>query len=162
MLWFQLIVEDFLPIEVEDTTTLSSVKFVGNLVTLHLNTAVAISNLLPNWKLLKLLPPTLANPTGYLIEELPLISQMIHLIYRILLPTKEHTILQLEMASKPPSSMKGTIFCLLLIISFIYLKSIMPPHLSHNVLSVHQLIRDNNCSISFDYNGYVFKDLTTK
>lgn len=35
------------------------------------------------------------------------------------------------------------------------------PHINHNLLSVHQLARDNHCRIIFDSEGYVVQDKTT-
>ena len=35
------------------------------------------------------------------------------------------------------------------------------PQISHNLLSVYQLTRDNNCRIIFDANGFVIQDKTT-
>ncbi|PKU70017.1 Retrovirus-related Pol polyprotein from transposon TNT 1-94 [Dendrobium catenatum] len=35
------------------------------------------------------------------------------------------------------------------------------PNISHNLLSISNLVKDNNISITFDPSGFVFKDLTT-
>ncbi|PKU67431.1 Retrovirus-related Pol polyprotein from transposon TNT 1-94 [Dendrobium catenatum] len=43
----------------------------------------------------------------------------------------------------------------------LYLQNILHvPALSHNLLSIHKLTTDNNCSISFDPHGYTIQDLT--
>jgi hypothetical protein len=44
-----------------------------------------------------------------------------------------------------------------------YLNDVLiAPHISHNLLSVHQFTTDNSCSIEFDPSGFSVKDLSTR
>ncbi|VFQ77001.1 unnamed protein product [Cuscuta campestris] len=38
---------------------------------------------------------------------------------------------------------------------------LVSPHIIHNLISVRQLTRDNNCSIEFDFTGFSVKDMLT-